>query len=102
MLPAFGMVAGPTAKLKWDASPEAGVNIYRIYRSTTPITATSTNVTVVSVTNVLTATITNMNYSTTYYFRATAVLGNLESDFSNEAIYTTPKLPAPTNLGIEP
>lgn len=95
-------LAGPNVRLAWDASPDVGVKEYAVYFSTKPITNMVSGMGVVNVTNKLTATVSNLTYSTTYFFRATAKMDGLESDFSNETSYTTPKVPAPSNLSATP
>ncbi len=59
------------------------------------------SVTVGTVTN---GSILNLQRGATYYFTATAIgTNNLESDYSNEIIYTVPKKPGnPKNLALQP
>jgi hypothetical protein len=50
------------------------------------------------VSNVLTVTIQNLKPNTVYYFVATAYDAESESDFSNEAAYTTISTSEPPNI----
>jgi len=84
-------VVALSVSLAWDASPDASVTGYKIYRGTN-----SGNYNyVTNVGNVTNCTIPlpmeNVGY-VTYFFAATAYDGSgLESDFSNEVSYTPPK-----------
>lgn len=80
--------------LRWDRSPDVSVTGYKIYLG--PTSAGYTNS--VTVGNVTNAVISNLVATTTYFFAATAYESSgLESDFSNETIYTVPSPTAPTN-----
>jgi len=80
-------VAVQSVRLAWDHSPDAGVVGYHIYTGAT--SRNYTNRTSVGYTNQ--ASISNLNDGTKYYFAATAFnSAGLESDYSNEAEYTTP------------
>jgi hypothetical protein len=80
--------------LIWDPNPETNIVEYRVYVGTVsrlyeriePTTSTQHSV-------------TNLTLGTTYYFAVTAVnTSGLESDYSNEVVYTVPSKPtAPTN-----
>ena len=73
--------------LAWDPSPSPEVIGYRIYYGN----STRTYANIVDVGNVLTAKVESLKSRTEYFFAATAYADNgLESDFSNEAVYTTP------------
>lgn len=93
-------LADASVTLAWDASPSPEVTGYRIYYGVGSRSYTN----VVTVGNVLTATVTGLKPGVTYYFAATAFEGSgLESDFSNEVSYTVPvPRPAPAgNLGAQ-
>jgi hypothetical protein len=76
-----------SVRLAWDASPDVTVTGYRLYMGMQSRNYTNS----ATVGNTLTATIANLLPSRTYYFGAVAYDANgMESDFSNEAIYTTP------------
>lgn len=80
---ALSLLAAPAANvtLAWDASPDETVVGYRIYWG--PATGNYTNSLTLS--NVLTATLTNLTAGATYYLAATAFdAEGLESVFSNE------------------
>lgn len=77
----------PSVTLAWDASPDATVVGYRIYVGIASRSYTNS----VPVGNVLTATITNLAFSTQYYYTATAYDANgFESVYCNEVSYATP------------
>ena len=79
--------------LAWDRSPDASVVGYRLYYGIGSRSYTNS----VQVGNVTNAMVTNLVASTTYYFGATAFdSSGLESDFSNEAMYTVPTPPTNT------
>lgn len=92
LLPAFGA----SVTLAWDASPSPEVIGYKIYVG--PSTRVYTNI--VTLSNVLTCTISNLNKGGTYFFTATAYdASGLESDYSNEVSYTVPPIfPGPSSL----
>lgn len=86
LLSAAAPGATPSVTLAWDASPDPSVTGYRIYFGVKSVMYTNS----AAVGNVLTATLTNLNPATTYYFAATAYdASGTESPFSNEASYTT-------------
>ena len=87
--------AAQSVRLAWNASPTSGVTGYRVhYRTSSGSQSTSVNVG-----NVLTATISNLNDATTYWFSVSAYNGSgLESTRSNEISYTTPSAPPQTYL----
>ena len=73
--------------LAWDPSPDASVVAYKIYYG--PSSRGYTNS--IQVGNVTNASIVDLAEGATYYFGATALDGSgLESDFSNETLYTVP------------
>lgn len=80
--------AGESVTLAWDASPSTGITAYRVYYG--PASRTYTNFVSVPGTQ-LTAVVSNLVQGATYYFAATALAGELESDFSNEVSYTVPR-----------
>jgi fibronectin type 3 domain-containing protein len=92
------LVGAASVTLAWDPSPDTNVVAYKIYLG--PTSGSYTNN--VSVGNVTNATLTNLVAGAIYYFAATAVDTNsLESDFSNEIIYTAQlAVPMPLNLRI--
>lgn len=92
ILPAFGA----SVTLAWDASPSPEVTGYKIYVG--PSSRVYTNI--VTLSNVLTCTISNLNKGNTYFFTATAYdASGLESDYSNEVSYTVPPIfPGPSDL----
>ena len=80
--------AAQSVKLAWDASPSSGVTGYKIYYRT----ASGRSGLPLDVGNVTTATISNLNDSTTYVFSVTAYNpSGIESARSNEVSYTTPR-----------
>lgn len=95
----------PSVTLAWDASSEAtGTNatnyIYTVYYG--PASGSFTNKQETGATNT-SLTITNLGFGSRYFFVATAkrIVDQLESDYSNEIFYDTPKLPMkPTTLKI--
>jgi len=75
--------------LVWDPSPSTNITNYALYwgtasREYTNVVNTGTN---------LTATVGSLTRGVTYHFAATAKDGfGMESDFSDEATYTVPRL----------
>jgi titin len=97
---------GATVNVAWDASPSTGLSSYRVYKSTSAITAgtapSANPAAVVAVTvpsTQLTGAIVNLTDGT-WYFSVTAVdTSNLESLFSNVVSLNVINLPAaPTSL----
>ncbi len=87
-LPTFAL---QSVTLAWDASPDPTVLGYNVYYGA----ASGTYTNKVDAVNATSATISNLVEGVTYYFAVTAYNGvGLESDPSNEAIYTVPLLPA--------
>ncbi len=85
-------VYASSVTLAWDPSPDAGVTGYRIYFG--GVTGNYTNSATVG--DVTTATIGNLNTNRTYFFAAVAYdSSGVESDFSNEVMFTTPSTNAP-------
>jgi len=89
--------------LAWDASPSSDVNRYKVYvapgTNTVFLTNNSNATIVVTVTNQLTATVSNLNSGAAYSFVATALTtNNLESSNSVEIWtyipFSTPSVPA--------
>lgn len=84
------LAAGERVTLGWDPSPDADVTGYSLY--TGPAAGRYTNRTDVG--NVTQAVVTNLEVGATYYFVVTAFnVAGLESDASNELVYS----PAGTN-----
>lgn len=81
------LAATASVTLAWDASPNAEVVGYKIYYGTSSHDYTE----VVTVGQVTSVTIAQLNPGTTYYFAATTfdAAGN-ESAFSGETFYTVP------------
>ena len=81
--------------LIWDPSPDENVAGYRIYYGVASRTYTN----VVDVGYVTNTIITNLTINVTYYFAATAynILG-MESDYSDEATYSSQYPVPPTGL----
>jgi Fibronectin type III domain len=97
---ASALGAGPTnsaswVQLAWNPSPATNVGVinYNLYYG--PASATYTNS--FSVGTNLTGSVSNLVRGSTYFFAVTAVCATnlLESDFSNEISYTSPKPPTP-------
>ncbi len=89
--------------LGWDVPVIfPAITNFAIYTSTQPITNAATVLRTNTVTGTNALTISNLTWTTTFNFVAVTRQGTNESDFSNPAIYTTPKLPAPNNLRIGP
>jgi hypothetical protein len=90
-------------KLAWDvpvATP--AITNFAVYTSTQLITNAATVLRTNMVTGTNSITISNLTWNTSFSFVAVSREGTNESDFSNLVLYTTPKLPAPTNLRIGP
>jgi len=86
-MPFSGMAATRSVTLAWD--PSAGTNIagYHIHYGVTSGTYTN----IVDAGNTVSATISGLIEGVRYYFAATAYdTDDLESDFSNEIVYTIP------------
>lgn len=82
----------PSVTLAWDASPSTNIAGYNLYQG--PASRTYTNV--LNVGKVLSFTVTNYQRGWTIYFAATAYGTNgLESDFSNELVFSSPLPPQP-------
>jgi hypothetical protein len=79
--------AGQSVTLAWDRNAEQDIANYRLYYGTQSGKPSQS----LSVGNVTTATITNLDDGTTYFFGVAAVnTGGQESPPSNEVSYTTP------------
>lgn len=79
--------AGQSVTLTWDRNPEQDIANYRLYYGTQSGRPSQS----LGVGNVTTATITNLNDGTTYFFAIAAVnTVGLEGPLSNEVSYTTP------------
>lgn len=96
----FLTVTNPPARvqLAWDQSPEPTVIGYKIYWGNA--VRAYTNVIDVPGRSTTTGFVTNLAWSTTYHFAATAYNAiGLESLFSDEAVWKSPDPPpSPTNL----
>ncbi|MEP6662777.1 MAG: fibronectin type III domain-containing protein [Verrucomicrobiota bacterium] len=99
--------AAQSARVVWDATPDADVSGYNIYYGT----ASGSYANKVTVGNVTTATVTGLTDGVTYYFAATAYNdAALESDPSNEISYSVssasqnqiPTLDSPSNISLNP
>jgi hypothetical protein len=87
-------MAASSVTLAWDSTTN-NIAGYKIYYGEASHTYTHTNT--VANSNATGVTISNLVIGTTYYFAATAYdSSNLESDYSNEAIYTNVVLAPPT------
>ena len=79
--------AGQSVTLTWDRNAEQDIANYRLYYGTQSGRPSQS----LGVGNVTTATITNLNDGTTYFFAIAAVnTVGLEGPLSNEVSYTTP------------
>ena len=79
--------AGQSVTLTWDRNPEQDIANYRLYYGTQSGRPSQS----LGVGNVTTATITNLNDGTTYFFAIAAVNRvGLEGPLSNEVSCTTP------------
>jgi len=102
LISSFAAPSGNTATVNfvWDYDFTTNyISNFKLYFG--PSTLNYTNsVTLGMVTN---GTIPNLQRGITYYFSCTAIdTNNLESDYSNEVIYTIPKKPGnPRNLIIQ-
>ena len=86
--------ASQQVAITWHPSPEPAIAGYRVYYG--PASGNYTNVVVVG--NVTNAVVAGLTAGRNYYFAATAYnLLGLESEFSNEAVFTAP---AQCALGI--
>jgi fibronectin type 3 domain-containing protein len=73
--------------LEWDPNSEANLSGYRIHYGTSGGNYTA----VKDVGKQTTCTVTDLTPGVTYYFAATAFnTSGLESDYSNEVLYTVP------------
>jgi hypothetical protein len=91
----------PSVTVAWDVSADTSVTGYAVYWGVGTRNYTN-SITVTGRTN-NTCVIGNLARGATYYFAATAKAGVLESDYSNEALYTTTPLPSlPANVRITP
>jgi hypothetical protein len=91
--------AAPSVTLAWDRNPESSIAGYRLKYWTTSGSPTTT----IDVGDNTTATVSDLSYSTTYYFVVTAYsthTPSLESGPSNEVPYKTPP-PQPVKLTVE-
>jgi hypothetical protein len=79
--------------LAWDANTETNLSGYKLYYGASSRTYTAS----VSVGNVTTYRLTDLNAGQTYFFAATAInTSGIESGYSNEVSYTVPsQLPPP-------
>lgn len=78
--------AQPVVQVQWDANPETNISGYRIYYGQTGGLTTN----VMDVGNQTSGMVTNLNFSTSYFFYVTAYnFFNLESDPSQILYYTT-------------
>ena len=85
--------------LSWDPNPESEIAGYKTYYGTTSKTYDAC----VDVGNVSSCTISGLQEGTTYYFAVTAYnIENIESDFSEEVVYTIPigGAPGPSSMVI--
>ena len=88
LLANLGLVSAAQVRLAWDPSPDADVIGYRLYWGT----QSRTYFAMTDVGNTTTASAGPLAGNTTYYFAVTAYnSSNLESDYSNEVVYTTPE-----------
>jgi Fibronectin type III domain/Divergent InlB B-repeat domain len=79
--------AGQSVTLAWDRNAEQDIASYKLYYGTQSGRPSQS----LGVGNVTTATITNLNDGTTYFFAIAAVnTVGLEGPLSNEVSYTTP------------
>ena len=88
-----------TVRLIWDRNPEPDVVSYWVH-----VGSSSRNYTQrVHAGNDIEASVSGLNLGQTYYFSVTAVNSSgLESDYSNEVVYTVPSRPsAPTNPRVQ-
>lgn len=89
-LPALAVVGVP---LVWNPSPDDNVAGYKVYYGLKSHAYTSS----VDVGNVTNTTVTGLTEGNTYYFAATTYnTAGVESDLSNEAVYTAPAVVAPS------
>ena len=86
LAPAFCLASG-SVTLAWDPSPDPAVTGYNAYYGV--VSGSYTNM--VSAGNTTNATVSGLVAGVTYYFAATAAnSAGLESDYSNEVIYSVP------------
>jgi hypothetical protein len=98
-LPASALAAS-SITLAWDSTTN-NIAGYKIYYGVASHTYNHTNTVVGS--HATSTTISNLIVGTTYYFAATAYdSANLESDYSNEAIFTNVPSAPPTIVLISP
>ena len=98
LLGSFGHAVAADVSLSWQPSASTNVIGYNIYYGTTSGNYTGK----ITVGNVTTTTISNLNSGTTYYFSATALDSNgNESEFSNETEFLVPGV-LTLNAGVNP
>jgi class 3 adenylate cyclase len=86
-LTSVSSLSAGTVTLAWDPSPDASVVAYKVYYGPTSRSYTNS----IQVGNVTNASIAGLIAGATYYFGATALdSSGLESDFSNETLFTVP------------
>jgi len=91
-------MAGPSVRVAWDPNPESNIQGYRIYYGQSGSGSTS----MIDVGNQTTGAVTNLAYSTPYFFYVTAYNNfGLESDPSESLAYTTPPF-NPLSLALDP
>jgi hypothetical protein len=79
--------AASSVTLGWDPSTSTNVAGYKVYYG--PASGNYTNSVTAAASSATTATVSNLVAGATYYFAATAYdTSNLESEFSNEVVYT--------------
>lgn len=84
---AIKLQAAPSVRIAWDPNPETNIQGYRIYYGM----ASGGPTNVIDVGNQAMGTVTNLAYSTGYFFYVTAYnVFELESDPSQKLLYTTP------------
>jgi Fibronectin type III domain len=95
MLSALPSLANMSVPLSWNPSVDSNVAGYKIYYGVASQVYTNS----VDVGNVTNAIITGLSENTTYFFAAkTYDASSVESDFSNETVYSTmPAILTPTS-----
>lgn len=85
-------------QVEWGHSPDIGVSGYRLYLGASPGFNITNAMSYIQVGYVTNAWLTNIADGT-YYIKATALEGGLESDPSNEVQLAIPR--GPTNLRLK-
>jgi GEVED domain/Fibronectin type III domain len=97
--PVSSNIAATTATIGWSAASTAPANGYEYYISTSGTAPTAATAATAAVPAGLTANLTSLASSTTYYFWVRSVCGESDkSDWTASGTFTTTQIPATLNL----